>query len=119
MKLFLCSLCVAVVVHRQTHTHSQNSYIMSQPLLYGEYLIFCHGFKNGIQKSGQSANPDLNVKVLNKVTRKLFDWNLYSISFLSFNRHSLSILLNIVNSVHYFCWLTYSVNHEFYLDMGT
>lgn len=27
------------------------------------------------KKSGQSANPDLNVKVLNKVTRKLFDCN--------------------------------------------
>lgn len=40
---------------------------MSQPLLYGEYMIPHHGFKNGIQKSGQSANPDLNVKVLNTV----------------------------------------------------
>lgn len=47
VQLFFCSLCVAVVVHLQTHTHSQNLYIMSQPLLYGEYLIYCHGFKIG------------------------------------------------------------------------
>lgn len=33
---FFCSLCVAAVVPLQIHTHSQNLYIMSQPLLYGE-----------------------------------------------------------------------------------
>lgn len=66
---FFFSLCVAVVVHLQTPIHSQNSYIMCQPLLYGEYLSYCHGFKNGLQNSGQSFNPDLNVKVLNKVTK--------------------------------------------------
>lgn len=44
--LFLCSLCVAVVVHLQIHTHSQNLYIMSQPPLYGEYSIYNHDFMN-------------------------------------------------------------------------
>lgn len=33
---FFCSLCVAAAVRLQIHTHSQNLYIMSQPLLYGE-----------------------------------------------------------------------------------
>lgn len=75
-KPFFCSLCVAVVVHLQTHTHSQNLYIMSQPLLYGEYFIHCHSFRNRIQKSGQIANPGLNVKVLTKGTTTLFDCSL-------------------------------------------
>ena len=28
------------MVHLQTHTHSLSSYIMCQPLLYGEYISF-------------------------------------------------------------------------------
>lgn len=51
---FFCSLCVAAVVPPQIHTHSQNLYIMSQPLLYGECaqltapIVVCRHLENTV-----------------------------------------------------------------------